>query len=262
MYSPAIELIFLSQRRTDILLFLKKGPKTIVEINELLNLSSVAVLPQLKKLRDNFLILKEGNIYRLSPLGVATVSRMQPMVDLLNVFGIQYDYWTSHSIKCIPAPLLERIGELSSFNLSEPPDKTRLYELNRDWLENVTKSKKLSGICSIFNPLFTSSFRPLLEKGIEVSILVTPQVYERLKKEFGANLREFFTFEGTNFYVCREKIEFTHVVTNRFLSITLPFSDGTYDPEQHIFCFDSAAIRWGEDLFAYYKDRSEKIIEK
>ena len=118
-----------------------------------------------------------------------------------------------------------------------------------------------SGICSIFNPLFTSSFRPLLDKGIEVSILVTPQVYERLKKEFGANLREFFTFGSTSFYVCPEKIEFTHVVTDRFLSLTLPFLDGTYDPGQHIFCFDSAAIRWGEDLFAYYRDRSEKITE-
>jgi predicted transcriptional regulator len=104
-----------------------------------------------------------------------------------------------------------------------------------------------------------SSFRPLLNKGIEVSILVTPLVYERLKKEFEANLREFFTFEGTNFYVCSEKIEFTHVVTDSFLSLTLPFINGTYDPKQHIFCFDSTAIKWGEDLFAYYRDRSEKI---
>ncbi|WP_235268139.1 transcriptional regulator FilR1 domain-containing protein [Methanosarcina mazei] len=24
-------------------------------------------------------------------------------------------------------------------------------------------------------------------------------------------------------------------------------------------CFDPVALKWGEDLFAYYRDRSEKI---
>ena len=61
MDSTVLELVFLSKKRTDILLFLKEGPKTIAEINEFLNLSSVAVLPQLKKLRDNSLILKKKN---------------------------------------------------------------------------------------------------------------------------------------------------------------------------------------------------------
>lgn len=261
MDSSVLELIFFSKKRTDILLFLKEGPKKIAEINEFLNLNSVAVLPQLKKLRESFLIFKKGDIYSLSPLGIAIVGRIRPMVDLLNVFGNQYDYWTSHTIECLPAPLLERIGELSNCTISEPPDRTRLFEPHKDWLENVAKSKKISGICSIFNPLFTSSFRPILKKGTKVSILVTLPVYERIQKEFGANLKEFFTFEDTSFYVCREKIEFTHIVTDRFLSLTLPLSNGTYDQKQHLFCFDSEAIRWGEDLFSYYRDISEKITE-
>jgi predicted transcriptional regulator len=260
MDSAVLELIYFSKKRTDILLFLKDGPKKITEINEFLNLSSVAVLPQLKKLRDNFLILKDGNTYSLSPLGLATVSKLQPMGDLLKVFGTRYDYWTSHAIECIPAPLLERIGELSNCTFSEPPDKTHLFEPNRVWLKNLARSTKISGICSIFNPLFTSSsFRPFLNKGTEVSIIVTLLVYERLKKEFEANLSEFFTFEGTSFYVCSEKIEFTHIVTDSFLSLTLPFTNGIYDQKQHLFCFDPVAIKWGEDLFAYYRDRSEKI---
>jgi predicted transcriptional regulator len=109
MDNQDLELIFSSKKRTIALIFLKDSLKTIVEIKEFLNLSSVAVLPQLKKLRDNFLVLKKGNIYSLSPLGTATMSRMQPMVDLLNVFETQYNYWTTHAIECIPAPLLERI---------------------------------------------------------------------------------------------------------------------------------------------------------
>ncbi len=256
-----LELVFLSKKRTEILLLLTDGPKTIVEINETLNSGSVEVLPHLKKLRDNSLILKTKTDYRLSPLGLAITGRMKPLINLLNVLGTRYDYWSNHAIECIPVSLLERIGELPNCTFSEPPDRTYLYEPHKDWLENLAKSKKISGICSIFNPLFISSFRLLLNKGIKVSILVTPLVYERMQKEFGANLREFFTFEDTSLYVCSEKIEFTHVVTDRFLSLTLPFSNGTYDQKQHLFSFDSAALQWGEDLFTYYRNKSDKIIE-
>lgn len=261
MNTQLLELIFLSEKRKNLLLFLREGPKTIEEIKIHLDVGAVAILPQLKRLRENCLVIKNGNIYSLSSLGIAVAGRMQSMVDLLKVFGNRYDYCENHAIECIPAPFLERIGELSNCTFSEPPDSIHLFEPHKDWLENLTKSKKINGICSIFNPLFTSSFRPLLERGIKVSILVTLPVYERIKQEFVVNLREFSTFEDTGFYVCSEKIEFTHVVTDRFLSLTLPFSNGTYDQNQHIFCFDSNAIQWGEDLFTYYRNRSDKITE-
>jgi predicted transcriptional regulator len=261
MDSAVLELIFLSKKRTDILLFLKEGPKTIAEINEYLNLSSVAVLPQLKKLRDNSLILKKKNVYSLSPLGIATVGRAQPMIDLLNVFGTQYDYWTSHAVECIPAPFLKRIGDLSNCTFSEPPDKTCLFEPHKEFIENLKKSNEISGIASIFHPSYPSFFLGLTKMGIDVSIIVTSQVFERLREEFKDILREFLKFENGNLYVCSQKIEFSYVVTDRFISLSLPFSDGTYDHQRDILCFDSAAIQWGEDLFAHYRDISEKITE-
>jgi predicted transcriptional regulator len=261
MDTSAIELIFLSQKRTDILLFLKNGPRTIAEINESLNLRPVEALPQLKKLRDNSLILKTKTSYSLSPLGIAITGRMQPMINILKVFGTHYDYWTDHAIECIPVPLLERIGELSNCRLSEPPDRSLLFEPHKDWLNYLECSTKISGICSIFSPLFVYVFRHFLRKGASLSIIVTPLIYERIKKEFGANLREFLNYENGGFYVCSDRIEFTHIVTDRYLSLTLPFTNGTYDQKQHVFCFDFAALQWGEDLFAYYRDKSEKITE-
>jgi predicted transcriptional regulator len=90
---------------------------------------------------------------------------------------------------------------------------------------------------------------------------VTSQVYERLREEFKDILREFLKFENGILYVCSQKIEFSYAVTDRFLSLSLPFSDGTYDHQREILCFDSAAIQWGENLFAYYRDISEKITE-
>ena len=81
------------------------------------------------------------------------------------------------------------------------------------------------------------------------------------KRNIKAELREFIKFENASFYVCSKKIEFSHVVTDRFLSLSLPFSNGIFDHKQDVMCFDPVAIQWGEDLFAYYRDSSDKITE-
>lgn len=261
MNSPLLELIFLSEKRKDLLLFLKEGSKTIEEIKVSLNVGLVAILPQLKKLRENSLVLKDKDFYSLSPLGIAVASRMQAMVKLLNLFGKKYEYWATHAIECIPLHLRKRIGELSKCTFSEPPDKTRLFEPHKEFVENLKKSKRVRGTACIFHPLYPSMFLMFVNMGMEVSIVVTPLVYERTKTEYEAELREFLKFDKANFYVCREKLELAHVVTDVFLSLTLPFSDGTYDHKEDILCFDPVGMQWGEDLFEYYKNLSDKIIE-
>jgi predicted transcriptional regulator len=261
MNSPLLELIFLSEKRKDLLLYLKEGPKNIEEIKKYLNSNAVAVLPQIKKLRDNSLVFKKEDSYILSPLGIALAERMQAMTSLLNVFGNNYQFWTSHSIECLPASFRSRIGDLENSTLSEPPDWTHLFEPHREFIEKLSISRKINGISSIFFPLYPSLFLSFAKNGADVSLLVTDPVYERLTGEYNTDLREFLSLENTCLYVCNKKIEFSHVVTEKFLSLSLPFSNGTYDHTHEVMCFTPVALEWGEDLFAYYRDRSKKITE-
>lgn len=261
MNSPLLELIFLSEKRKDLLLFLKEGPKTIREIKEYLNTSDVAILPQIKKLRDNSLVLKTENTYILSPLGIAVAERMQAMMSLFNVFGNHYEFWATHAVECLPASLRSRIGDLENCTFSEPPDWAHLFEPHREFVEKLTISEKISGISSIFFPLYPSLFLSFAKNGANVALLVTLPVYERIKGEYSKELREFLSLDNTSFYVCDEKIGFSHVVTDKFLSLSLPFSSGAFDHTQDVLCSDPGALKWGEDLFAYYRDKSEKITE-
>ena len=254
-----IELIFLSQKRTQIFLFLRENPKTITEIREFLHTNSVAVLPQLKILRENSLIIKRGNIYSLTPLGMAIAGRLQPMVDLIKVFGNQYDYWANHSIECIPTPFLNRIGDLSDCTLSEPPGKAHFFEIHKEFVENMIQAKKLSGVVSFFHPTHLSLFFDFVKMGREISIIITPPIYERIKEEFRDLLNEYSNLENASLYVCRETIKFNFSVTDRLFFLTLPLSDGTYDFQSRIMCFDPVALQWGEDLFSYYMNKSDKI---
>jgi predicted transcriptional regulator len=128
-------------------------------------------------------------------------------------------------------------------------------------VENLEESKKMTGAFSIFHP-YISAYISFAKKGRDTSIIVTSQVYERIKEEFKDELRESFKSGNGSLYVCRELIEISYVVvTDKFLSLSLPFSDGTYDYQRDILCFDPASLKWGEELFAYYRDISEKVTE-
>ena len=53
MRSSLITVLLSSEKRTDLLLLLKEKPRTIEEINSELGTNSVAILPQLKNLKEN-----------------------------------------------------------------------------------------------------------------------------------------------------------------------------------------------------------------
>ena len=76
MRSSLITVLLSSEKRTDLLLLLKEKPRTIEEINSELGTNSVAILPQLKKLKENGLVIHEDKVYELSLLGRIIVQKM------------------------------------------------------------------------------------------------------------------------------------------------------------------------------------------
>jgi predicted transcriptional regulator len=62
-----LKLIFLSDKRKQLLLFLKNGLKNTDEIKEALQVTSTTILPKIKKLKEKSLVIQEDKtIY--SPL--------------------------------------------------------------------------------------------------------------------------------------------------------------------------------------------------
>lgn len=80
MRSTLITILLSSEKRTDLLLLLKEKPRTIEEINNELDTNSVSILPQLKKLKENGLVIQQDKIYELSLLGKIIVRKMESLV--------------------------------------------------------------------------------------------------------------------------------------------------------------------------------------
>ena len=80
MRSSLITVLLSSEKRTELLLLLKEKPRTIEEINNELDMNSVTVLPQLKRLKENGLVIQEDRIYDLSLIGRIIVRKMESLV--------------------------------------------------------------------------------------------------------------------------------------------------------------------------------------
>jgi len=261
METSFLDLIFLSEKRKNILLLLNEGPKSIEEIKTSLNATSTSIQPQIKMLKERHLLHRENNTYRLTPIGGAIAENMRCLVDTLGTLENKSDYWDSHRLDGIPPHLLNRISDLKCCTFAKPLDEGNMFSPHTEFVENIAKSEYVKGISPFIHPLYPKMFLEFAERGIEVSLIVTEPVFERMRTEFKPEMEQFLSLNNTMAYVYEKEMLLSSAVTNCFLSLGLFYNNGTYDHANDILCFEPEALRWGEDLFTYYQGMSREITE-
>ncbi len=253
-----IDLAFLSEKRKDVLLLLEEGPKTGDEIKTALNVNSTSIMPQIKKLKEGRLIVQDDrNTYRLSGMGEIVVEKMEPLLNTVRVFEENYDYWINHDFTAIPESLLNRIDELGNYFMLEP-DLNRLFEIPEDFRSNLLESRRIKMFLSYFNPLHVEMYLELAKKGAEICLILTEPVFERMKADYYQDLKFLVESKNVEIYICDKNVTLKDVVTERFCSLVLFDKKGKFD-HQRLMSFDESALKWCEELFLYYKDRSIQL---
>ncbi|WP_440955007.1 helix-turn-helix transcriptional regulator [Methanosarcina sp. Mfa9] len=261
MEASLLDLVFLSEKREKILLLLREGPKSIKEIENSLNFSSTSVQPQIKILKERHLLYLEDNKYGLTIIGETIAENMRELVDTLEVLENKLDFWNVHQLEGIPPHLLTRICELKHSTFARPLDKSNMFSPHREFADNIAKSEFVKGISPFIHPLYPKMFLDFAKSGIDVSLIVTDPVFERMSTEFKPEMEQFLGLNNTHVYVCEKEILLSSAVTNCFLSLGFFYKNGTYDHVNDILCFEPEGLRWGEDLFTYYRDMSREITE-
>ncbi|KGK98344.1 ArsR family transcriptional regulator [Methanococcoides methylutens] len=260
MKSELLGTLFLSEKRKDLLLLLIEGPRDIDEIKDILDVTSSAIMTQIKILMSQGLIVHESGLYRLSDMCKVIVKKMQPLLDTLSVYADNKDYWENHNLNAIPSYLLDRIEELSNCEVVEP-DLNRMYELPKKLEDSLKQSSYVKEVSSYFSPAYPGVYIDLAKKGIEVSVIVTEPVFDRLQNEYKEGTKEFVNLEHGNLFVCEEKVELaSSTVTDKFMSISLFYKTGIYH-NHAVMSFEESALNWGEDLFMHYLNISKQITD-
>lgn len=261
MENSYLDLVLFSEKRKNILLLLKEGPKSLEEIKNSLNASPTSVQPQIKMLKERGLLCGNRKRYELTLLGDIIAENMQGLVNTMEALENKYDFWSDHRLDGIPLPLLKRVGELKNSTFTKPLDEGSMFSPHTEFVENLSKSKFIKGISPFIHPLYPKMFLQFAEKGVDVSLIVTEPVLERMKTEFRPEVEQFFILENTHLFVYDKELLLSVAVTDSFFSLGLFYTSGAYDHMNDIIGFDPKNLRWGEDLYAYYEGLSEEVKE-
>jgi len=252
-----LSLVTFSERRRDILLMLQEEPKTLKEIKEHFRISSPEIIPQIRKLERGNLIYQEGKRYVLTEAGEIVTKSFEQLLRTLKLFEKDMEFWKEHKIE-IPEEFRSRLYELGEYKIVQS-SPTEVFEPHKEFMKILFNSTTIKGISPIFHPEYPNFFLELAKRKRNISLIVTKDVFERIRKEYGKELKKGMLYENSSFMVCNESIKVAFTVTDRFLSLGLFLKNGNYDVHRDIVSFDESAIKWGNELFRYYQNRAVKI---
>lgn len=259
MKQSLIDLIFLSRKRKELLLFLKGTSRTREEIKALLQVSSVSIQPQLKIMKDADLIVEEKGIYELSKVGEVLVVKMQGFLSVVELFEGNPEYWAEHDLNAIPSFLQNRIEELGRCETFEP-EAAQMFETPRHFAENLLKSKEVMTFVSYFHPESPSLYAGLVKRGVELKLCMTGEVAEHLFREYPEEAGFMQQAKNSKLSVCRKPVKLPLVVvTDCFMILKLYEKDGKLR-DQLLMSSEESALSWGRELFIHYRELSEPIF--
>ncbi len=260
MSSSLCDTIWLSEKRKNLLLLLVEGPRDIEQIKTSLNVTSKAMMPQIKILKKQGLVLQKGDIYILSEIGKLVVGNMLPLLNTLEVIEENKEYWASRKTSVIPGELFMRLGEMGECRVIEP-DLNHLFDLPREFTENLLKSRYIMSSLTYHHPLYPSLYSNLAKDGAEMELLLTREVFKRLEDDFASELEALLNSKNTTVRICDESLQPpTIAVTEKFMYLCLFNKQGKYD-HRVVMSFDLSALRWGRELFMHYKSLSREVVK-
>jgi predicted transcriptional regulator len=253
-----LDLILLSEKRTNVLLLLLEGSMDMETIKKALNASETSIQPQVKKLKEQHLIVQERNLYELSGIGKIVAKKMKPLLDTFSVLEENADYWADRDMSEIPPILLRRINELGHCTLIEPCIDY-MFEMIPEYIEIAENAIKLEAAIPFFHPLFPSFYRKIAEKGTSVSLVLTEPVLKRWVEDYKEQTERFIKMGNTRLFVCAdfERIPAVTAADN-FTALALFPKNAVFD-RKYILGFEPGALAWGKELYDHYEQLSERI---
>lgn len=277
--SSLLDAIFLSEKRKNILLLLKEGAKSSEEIKNAFDFPWKSMIPQIKKLVELGLVVQTEGMYSLSEMGTIIATNMQFLLNTLKIYDENREFWSEHDLSSIPFRLLTRIGELGQCRVLKP-DISQIFKVQEDIVKHMLASSRIMVLVSAAHPAYHLACLEFIEKKIDVTVILTEPVFESIRidclsesdtafsdisvlkmdlSEYKKEIQLFLNCENSHFFVSDgKKKPMMLIVTDRIFALSLLDKCGRVD-RNYIVSFEPVALKWGEELFEYYKKNSRPV---
>lgn len=258
-----IKFLGISSVRMKIMLCLNDGPKKTKQLRKLTGMQSSTILHGINELEKHNLVLREGNTFHLSEMGIVILPKLVDITKTIFVLENNCSLWLNHEIQSIPPDLLMEIGCLSDSEVVEA-DITDIMKTHGNYLDMVSKSKRVKGVSSFIHPEYVGIYTDLMKNnGVKVELVLTDKVIKEMIKSIDTKgLKDFislYTKGNLTLWRLDEEVKVAFTVTDKFLSLGLYKKDGRYDSLRDLVSENSDSIKWGNKLFDHYQKKADKI---
>lgn len=253
-----LNLITFSDVRKGVFLLLADGPMTLSELKLHLDLRSPEIIPRIKDLTESGLVCKTGDKYHLTPMGEIIAEKFKPLASMTEMIDRNEAYFSRYKIEAIPRTFVERLGELGECHVIENT-RENISAVYREAINNIARSKRVAGVSPIFENSFPGFFTSMARNHIPVSFVLTEGIYEKVRLEYSDYLEEYLGYDNAEMYVLKDEPGIAFTVTDCFLTISLVNRSGQFDLHSTLASYEKPAVRWGQDLFEYYKKKARVI---
>lgn len=260
MKKGLIDVIFASDKRKDVLLFLQDGAKEMREILKNFQATRQSLLPQIRILEEHHLVFHYDDIYELSTIGKLVVDKMIPLLKTVDILESDIDYWGTHNIDFIPPDLLNRICELGCCDLIQVP-LHQLFDEDQQFLEEAKNADSLFIVTSFVFPNYKEFFAELIANNVNIKVIFSQDIYEKVIRDIPEDIHHYLETPNVQFYLYHGNFKFlSFSYTNHAVLIRLLNLEGNYD-NKRLFCSGNSARGWAKELFEYYLKDSIPVTE-
>ena len=260
MRKPLLDVLFMSEKRKNVLLLLKDGMKETKTLLHSLKTTRQALLPQIRILEESKLIEHRDDAYELTTVGKLIVEEMNPLVDTAEVLDADIAYWGERQLDFIPSALLCRLRELGSCNIIIP-GMTELHEINKEFFEKSKTSKSVTKVTTFMYPNFPFIFSEWITIGLSISLIVSAELLEKIKRDNPEEFRSYLDSGKMKLFVYPGEIKFLSFGYNDYCAyLRLLRNTGEYDSKE-LLCCNPGAVEWCRELCEYYKAKSTPVTD-
>ncbi len=260
MEKTLLDVVFASERRKNVLLILQNGPKEMESILKSLQTTRQALLPQMRILKDHNLIYQSGDSYGLKNTGKLLANKMKPFLGTVKTMEENSNYLITHKLDSIPEHFLNRLCEVDDCKIIDP-GHINAHQLNADFLEEALTSKSVYFVYTFMHPACNSILQQLLDKGIEVSVIDSKELVEKLITEIYEVCQYFLSYKNFKIFRYKRDINISSLtVTDNGFLLRLRLSNNEFSNKQLV-CLSPKGRKWGKDLYDHYLKDSTLITE-
>jgi predicted transcriptional regulator len=249
-----IQALFRSRLQIQILLALGDGTKTLAQLREVTGSSSQALIPKIRGLESQMLIEQINYMYTLTPLGQVLTFRIMDFYSTLGSIRKHKDFWATHDLTGIPHEFLLDIGSLydSDIIVDTTEDVIHVYTL---YLKIVKEANYIYGASSVMSPGLAESLSSRILEGTQVELIVSNEAADKLREEpYVTSIGQLLSYPNFKILVAQVPFRIGLTVTDKCISLGLFKKEGKmYDVGSDLYSVNPKAIKWGENLFQFFK---------